>query len=1859
MRLHSKNLWILIWMMSCVSATAQQNILVTTQVMLPSPRFLSDFSNQAQVMLYPVTNEDASLRISIKGDNGVLITTRPTYNPFNIVLTGAPMILSGFDIQDYFLPQNLLFAGITAQGVQQNGLPPGNYRLCVRVVNSDFSLISGDDPMGCSNFFSITLAEPPFLVNPSCGTIINSGMSNGITFSWTPATGAPPFTTYTLRIVEYPQEGMNPSVVLNSATTPVFFEKEIQGFSYFYGPTDPSLQPGKSYAWEVVARDSETKTQFKNNGRSEACWFKIQPPSGGLVVSPPVIPPGPGGSSVQLPFIPMSTVNGKLFYKYNAVVSGTSVTIPAGGVNSPGGGVFLSSPGTIPWSGGSSSTFTYNQGIGSSGAKPLPNIKISLVKKYIVKNGYYGPGNQVENFVIPDGGHFQPTAFQQAFPNSGQVLATTTTDANGNFTFTFLNPDSIGQVQENFTHGQPKENNDFVKGTVYSAYRIIVESPYYCSPENDIIVQPWEVKGAGEIVSLIKDYNLKIIVKSAKTTLQQIGGGGNPLNDTEVRVIRKNPQPGVQPDEGQGLNAPNPGGQGVMISKGTTNQNGEVNFTRLIRHQKDLNPDRYTIEARTNKQKGNYNYKDESVRYNAIWAAQMADFPFTGDMTKTTWNSQYKLENKTFEVSMWPDKPRVIGRVLNNQGKPMAGVKCVIMSVYTHAHNYNPSNFFRLVETGPDGYFEFNNLDVEISGQFPDLVVDGPARTFMIKVNGYRYYEQNFGILTMGQQMDLKSIKLEPDGMVSGRVVDDAGNAVAATVVFNDQISVNTTPVFTINPFALYQNFSAAVPSGNAKVKVIPSNPEYGIEEYTFVINKTSGSTPQNLGELKVSRSMHRISFVVKEKGSNKPVKDVTIVVKQSPVAPVKSDAQGKVSLSFASMAETFSLDIIPPDNVDLLPTALSVQNQNSTKPVDYGTVLLESAARISGTVTFGNDKKPLAGAEVFLNQGSGAVTAIAKTDNNGKYSLGKIPTSPSQVEITAGKSESGITIIAQTKTVDVTNTKVVDFNLSVFDKMSISDIYGFPVIVESLSDEGASATISGKFVKLPSNDNFQLDANNFMMEFTGVKMIKLSETNAQGVPLTRPDQKEVKTSALTIPLKFHNEFYATQTPSGDFILVKPDATNSGFIDGKVKIENGSFEFSEALVSFSKEALFLAEGTTPSTQVKTLAVKADPKKSYLLTDEKGGSLEYRLMGFDAASKSGKANINGSNITLNTTLSTDKIPLMNPSKFELELGDVKISKQGFEPFFNQPGTEFKLEQWTIKAEKWNLSKQYNGILISGGVIKTGLTDVPFNSLTIKPDDLAFSGFQFGNMSLSGVVPLEVLPSNANMMYDQKTGSDLKPHWRLAVLGSGSQPAARIKGLPGMESGATIDFQVFEVISNNESQVSFGNNAPSVTFHKVYKMKPVSLNNYNNYFQLSGLVDLGIPRVNNNFTGILEFSKKNNAVVMEVKTLPVVFDGPGKVRFTNTPSANTQKLEPGVFEATGKIKDEEGVELLVTLYRKVSDIYIDVKPAGQILPIGDGVISLTDVKGKMEVKNSDWDYFRFNGIMTGAGGVEGQQRLAFTIYGDIEANSQEVSLKNINTPFGGMNITYDFKNGRMTGDLNINKNMGGVGVNGTANLLVDAQGYFIIVGGNVSAPGIGTLQAGAMFGKYPSISGETKNRLMQYSYDKNVPATFSNGIGGFFITGMKTFPIEIPDIEVDLKVVSVAFGAKVGADARVWMNFAGPGTSFGIGAMVFAHAYFVCESMICTSFGADARAEMGMKGDYNTASGTFSLEGCGSFTVSAFGQQCVGALGACIDPCVDLGFTKSIKVNLLLNSKGDADITLGLGNCSGQQPLTGGW
>jgi hypothetical protein len=528
----------------------------------------------------------------------------------------------------------------------------------------------------------------------------------------------------------------------------------------------------------------------------------------------------------------------------------------------------------------------------------------------------------------------------------------------------------------------------------------------------------------------------------------------------------------------------------------------------------------------------------------------------------------------------------------------------------------------------------------------------------------------------------------------------------------------------------------------------------------------------------------------------------------------------------------------------------------------------------------------------------------------------------------------------------------------------------------------------------------------------------------------------------------------------------------------------------------------------------------------------------------------------------------------------------------------------------------------------------------------------------------VAPIDVLTQNAGFGYDPKVGEDQKGHWKLSLLPDGSTPAARLAGLPGMAKNAAFTLESIDLLSDGEQLLGFGANAPAVTFYDVFTLVPGNLIAYNDYFQITGTVDLGVPRLAKSYQAILTFRKNAGDIALELTPIPFSFDAPGMVKFVAQQAKGSQSLGPEGFLAAGKIESSEGVVLKTKLHRTTSKTWIEVDPLGQSLPIGKTKTTFAAVKGEMHVASStnDWSKFVFSGEMKGANGMQGDTRKTFTIHGDITASGEGVDVKNIPSPFGNIAMTYDYPNGRMTGTLDIDQSFSGMHLEGTANLLVDGDGWYFLAGGDLTVSGFGNLKAGMLIGDYDVMPPDVASTLLQYAYDKHIPVSFQHGISGFFFTGRKNIPqLSIPDTGFSLGVVSAHLGGETGLDARVWMSFDGPGTELGIGAMGFVHAYFILSSITCTTVSGEVSAELGAKGILNT-NGQFDLQGCASISLAGELDQCVPTpsfSGISCELCAGVSVQKSLKMIMSMGTSG-ANASLGLGTCSGNEAeLSSGW
>jgi hypothetical protein len=1951
---------LLVLLLSGMSGTAlfsQQELTVNVMVRPPYGTKLDLYPDLTTVTITYPYSTSGILFFHIKGNNGVDLVTAPDYFGAGVNINANEINqYTGNDISGYFDYQNLISRGIPMQELIENGLPEGSYQICVRVKGPDGGFISPDEPMGCSNFFSIRYGEPPMTVNPQCGATITQPAVQNIVFTWTPATNAPAWTKYTLKIVELIDSTQNPDAAMLSATEPAFFETELQGrFSFYYGPAQPILEKGRVYAWQVIAEERETEAKFSNNGRSPVCWFKWDPfeipsisegPAEMVVAGKAKLEPvtGPGQ-------IPVSVVTGKLNYKFKGTLSSSAVSQPTAQLSTSQGGMQAVGDG-----------LQYNVSDVSPGnSNPLANVKVSLIVSYVLKGTI---NNQTYNGMPVDMNNMKDDQkFLEVFPDHGKVLATATTASDGSFSFTFMNTaQDLGLLDEDaYWKSTGGEFFDMMTGKVYKVFRLLVENRYYCSPDINIKLEPWQSLDLGTLVSYVKSYNLKVSTEWDTARFWNVEGGkGKPLDKVKTVIVRKTKVAGVPRDE---VVYPVSGNQPYLnvypknLQSELSGEDGTVTFRNLVQHDPDNNQDRYYVVCEPDKNSGLYIFKKRERPFYPMYDKDKKDFPFNSLRyldtdpgmpatqyeaygEETTWNSQLQVKTYSLRMPLLPDKPRIAGKVETVQvgTKPLSNVTLMLLSNYKQSSEYNV--LVRTAKTDAKGYYEFDNLDVEL-GNYSTVTyteVTGPNRTMFCFPSGFKGKAFPYGILLWGRQI-IEDILLEPDGLLTGYVTDEKGIAVAADIQVDDLAFASTTAQFeygqsaggsssgggtqqtgaqttgggtqqtgaqpagstiqstgfqttggvaqqmaqqstyqSFMPTGVKQVFSINAPSGKERtLTIIPKNPGYSEETFTVDVPKAaSTSAGQEMKQYIVYKMKKRVRFMVAEKPSGNffmaanlkavPNAEVTLKIPGAEITHT-TDPRGTVVFEFDNNGSSFTFNINPPEESDLESASYTINDVEDTRTeVVYPAALLKKATRITGKVSIGNDQltTALEGATVYIDLGNGN-RMETKTDKSGNYTLTRVPKQPALITVWASKPNSVPNVISKSKQILLKDQNVLDFVLAYDKEIAIENIFGFEADIK-MKEKQADGTflVSGALINLPANPNFALTESSQTIPFTRLKIEKSGNSTSSGVPLGIPAAADFDTDIKELQLLLNGVFGVLQTPASGTVMKISSENSKGKIMGKAGIMKTSFQYSGNYISFQDNIPMYLTGQPGSTQlsVVTLAASDYPAKKWGIAGAGGTDIQFKILDFTAKADRKTSWLEGDRIGLATVISTNEITGMVPSKLSITLGDLVLQPSMIETVTGTKPLSFKLEKWDFQSTGWSLHQNLKGVLIPQGTIKTGLVDIPVKSVLITPDNFNVGSFEMSDLTFSGVTPLNILTQNNSFGYNPSTGSDLKGHWELRIVGTEGAPGVSITGLPGMEPGAQLNFQAFSLLSNGEQKINMGGLQQELIFHKIFKVRPISFSGGDKYFEMAGIIDLDIPRIEAG-SGVIRFSKPASEIIFKIFPLNVGFEGPGGVRFFAGNAQDDQNLDASGFTASGFIKDMEGINLKGKLHRTTGGAWLEVDPEGQKMPLGAGATSLSDIEGRMEVLPdiNDWSKFTFSGRMTGFNGMQSNMTKTFTVHGSITAENESLGVKNITGDFGGMSLTYDIKNARLTGSMDIDKQMGAVRIKGASNILVDASGWYFLMGGHLTAPGFGDMAAGMLIGDYHAMAPDVVSTLMQFAYDKRVPSAFRTGISGFFFTGQKNVPIiNIPDFEIDLGVMSASLGLTAGLDGRLWMGFDGSGNEYGIGAMAFVRAWFKASSITCTKLSAEARAELGATGIYQTSTGAFTAAGCGSFTIGGSARQCFPTPcwdGVCCTGCIGGGISKSVKLDLLFDSKGNTSLDFSFGNCSGQANLTG--
>ncbi len=257
----------------CVAQTITYPVHTVLQMTPPFPANLDMTTIQEKMSCTLVLNDNEEmnypvrLKFEITGQ-GITIRTKEDYNPFPIKLDyNIPNTLSGYDLVEYFNPNNLTFEGISQEQFMQSGgvLPEGVYTICVGAFDYTRFWEAGVSNPSCV-VMSLEDMDPPRIISPI--GIQESSVPQNLLFQWQPMHIGGVLVEYTIRVYETQPNLTADLIIANEA--PVFEHSVLQTLAYVYGAGDPPLITGKDYIVTVQAQSLENTGvgSFKNNGVS-------------------------------------------------------------------------------------------------------------------------------------------------------------------------------------------------------------------------------------------------------------------------------------------------------------------------------------------------------------------------------------------------------------------------------------------------------------------------------------------------------------------------------------------------------------------------------------------------------------------------------------------------------------------------------------------------------------------------------------------------------------------------------------------------------------------------------------------------------------------------------------------------------------------------------------------------------------------------------------------------------------------------------------------------------------------------------------------------------------------------------------------------------------------------------------------------------------------------------------------------------------------------------------------------------------------------------------------------------------------------------------------------------------------------------------------------------------------------------------------------------------------------------------------------------------------------------------------------------------------------------------------------------
>lgn len=259
---------------------AQQVYPVTVNGVLIPPHSinLSDYANSRSADLFfnvqlndPVeASVPVRFRLTVVNNGQEILQTDPSFLPLpRQLFQFQPEVLDGATLAPYLTQANLVGNGGTPLN---NLIPEGFNQICLEVIHTERGVPISNKACVFGNF---RLNEPPLLQQPNCGDELFLTEPSNLFFNWMPlhlgSGNAPLAVEYGLEIIELNPAIADPNDGFSNGLK--ILETTVMGTTFIYSEAEPYLEPGRTYAWRVQAKDIGGSDLFINQGYSKICTF--------------------------------------------------------------------------------------------------------------------------------------------------------------------------------------------------------------------------------------------------------------------------------------------------------------------------------------------------------------------------------------------------------------------------------------------------------------------------------------------------------------------------------------------------------------------------------------------------------------------------------------------------------------------------------------------------------------------------------------------------------------------------------------------------------------------------------------------------------------------------------------------------------------------------------------------------------------------------------------------------------------------------------------------------------------------------------------------------------------------------------------------------------------------------------------------------------------------------------------------------------------------------------------------------------------------------------------------------------------------------------------------------------------------------------------------------------------------------------------------------------------------------------------------------------------------------------------------------------------------------------------------------